>query len=274
MTSALTIYCLDEPRRYVEAKIMNQRTGRIRSSFVSYLFLGVLCMASFSGCTDTNFVPASKITSGKVTLSWNNVPGALSYNIYFDRAAKLTKLSGYRILNVSNPITVTDLVLGKTYYFGIAVVGESGESGILSEQSYTVTDKDGLINFGALTLESPKAATPPQAAGPQVETQPPPPPQPAAKATPGDIENQVKKEPVPDGQVTVTWDNVPKAVSYNIYWSHSPGVTRQNGKKIANVTNPYTFKGLERGKMYYFVVTAMAGSNESKESNELSFKAK
>jgi fibronectin type 3 domain-containing protein len=265
---------LDESQSFVEAKIMNQRAGRIRSPIASYFFVGVLCMASFSGCTDANFVPASKIASGKVTLSWNNVPGAMSYNIYFDRAAKLTKLSAYRILNVSNPITVTDLVLGKTYYFGIAVVGESGESGLLSVQSYTVTDKDGLINFGTLTPESPKATTPPQAAGPQVGIQPTPSPQAAGNNTPGDLNDQVKKEPVPEGQATVSWDNVPKADSYNIYWSHSPGVTRQNGKKIVNVTNPYTFESLERGKMYYFVVTAVAGSNESRESDELSFKAK
>ena len=224
---------------------MNQSAGRIRLSIALYFLAGMFCMASFVGCTDTNnIIPASKIASGKVTLSWNNLPGAISYNVYFDRTAGLTKLSSYRISNVSNPITVTDLVLGKTYYFGITVTGASGESGILGEKSYAVADKDGLVNFGDLIPES------------------------------QNLKSQVTKEQVPEGQVTVSWDNVPKAVSYNIYWSHSPGVTRQNGKKIVNVTNPYTFKGLERGKMYYFVVTAMAGSNESKESDELSFQAK
>jgi hypothetical protein len=38
--------------------------------------------------------------------------------------------------------------------------------------------------------------------------------------------------------------------------------------------NPYTIKGLERGKKYYMVVTAVGPSGESKESEELSFTAR
>jgi hypothetical protein len=135
----------------MEAKVMGQRADRIQLYIALYFLIGLWCMASFVGCTDTNIIPASKIHSGMVTLSWNNLPGAVSYNIYFDRTAGLTKFYGYKIPNASNPITITDLVLGKTYYFGITVAGESGESDILSEKSYTVTDKDGLINFGDLT---------------------------------------------------------------------------------------------------------------------------
>jgi YHS domain-containing protein len=51
-------------------------------------------------------------------------------------------------------------------------------------------------------------------------------------------------------------------------------VTKRNGKKIANATNPYTMKGLKRGKTYYFVVTAVNNSGESNESEELSFTLK
>ena len=71
------------------------------------------------------------------------------------------------------------------------------------------------------------------------------------------VKDQVPKEQVSEGQATLSWDNVPNAVSYNIYYSESPGVTKQNGKKIANVTSPYTIKGLKREKVYYFVVTAV-----------------
>ena len=224
---------------------MNQRGGCTRLSMALSFLTGMLCMVSFVGCTDTsNIIPASKLDSGKVTLSWNNFPGAISYNIYFDRTTGLTKLSSHRIPNALNPFTVTDLVLGTTYYFGITVSGESGESDILIQKPYTVADKEGVVNFGDLAPES------------------------------QNLKAQATKEQVPEGQVTLSWDNVPNAVSYNIYWRHSPGVTKQNGKKIANVTNPYTFKGLEGGKIYYFVVTALDNSKESKESDELSFKAK
>ena len=70
--------------------------------------------------------------------------------------------------------------------------------------------------------------------------------------------------------VTVSWDDVPGAVSYNIYWSDQPGVTKQNGTKIPNVKNPHKIAELKKGKKYYFVVTAVNASGESKESEELS----
>jgi fibronectin type 3 domain-containing protein len=74
-----------------------------------------------------------------------------------------------------------------------------------------------------------------------------------------------------DCKATVSWGNVRYADSYNIYYSDSPGVTKQNGKKIANVGNPFTFEGLQRGKTYYAVVTAVSTNGESKESEEMSF---
>ena len=71
--------------------------------------------------------------------------------------------------------------------------------------------------------------------------------------------------------VTLAWDHVPGASTYNLYWSDKPGVTRRNGVKIKNAENPYKFKDLTKGKKYYFVVTAVNASGESKESEEFSF---
>ncbi len=71
------------------------------------------------------------------------------------------------------------------------------------------------------------------------------------------------------GQVTLTWDKVPNATSYNVYWSESPGVNRHNGNKISNVKIPVTVTGLKRGTTYYFVVTEVNEFGESKESEEL-----
>lgn len=224
--------------------IMQHTAGRFPFSVGSYVLFGLMCIALFFGCADNHIIPANKLVSGKVTLSWDNIPGAVSYNIYFAGQSGLTKWNSNKITNASNPITVTDLAFGKTFYFGIAVVRESGESGILSEKSYTVTDQVGFIKFDGLM--------------------------PASQA----LKGQETKKQLPDGSVTLTWENVPDAVSYNIYWSESPGVTRRNGNKIANVTNPYTMKGLRSGKTYYFVVTAVSNSGESKESEELSFSVK
>ena len=71
-------------------------------------------------------------------------------------------------------------------------------------------------------------------------------------------------------EVTLSWDDVPYATSYNIYWSDKPGVTKKNGTKIPNVKNPHKITGLKKGEKYHFVVTAVDASGESKESEEIS----
>jgi hypothetical protein len=77
------------------------------------------------------------------------------------------------------------------------------------------------------------------------------------------------------GQVKLVWNEVPDATSYNVYWSKFPGVSRQNGNRISEIKNPTTtIKGLRPGDRYYFVVTAVKGTAESKESEELSFTVK
>jgi fibronectin type 3 domain-containing protein len=223
---------------------MEHEAGRLRLSLaVSYL-LCILCTAPFFGCANPNIVPAGKIARGNVTLSWNNAPGVVSYNIYFAGRAGMTKWNSSKIPNAANPITVSDLIPGKTYYFAITGVSESGESEILVEKSYTAADHGGFLDFGDLAPEA------------------------------RNLRGRATGEQAPRAPVTLAWDNVPNAVAYNIYWSESPGVTKQNGKKIANVTNPYTFKGLKQGQTYYVVVTAVGQSGESKESDELSFSVK
>jgi hypothetical protein len=71
--------------------------------------------------------------------------------------------------------------------------------------------------------------------------------------------------------ITLKWDDAPNATSYNLYWRTSPGVTKRNGKKIANIANPVKISGLNAGTTYYFVVTTIAGSRESVVSKEMSF---
>ena len=88
-----------------------------------------------------------------------------------------------------------------------------------------------------------------------------------AKAGPTEIKDSAETK-----QITLTWDGVPGADSYNVYWSQFPGVTRRNGNKISDIKSPRaTIKGLNPGKTYYFVVTTVKGSQESPESNEIPF---
>ena len=46
-----------------------------------------------------------------------------------------------------------------------------------------------------------------------------------------------------DQMVTIIWDTVPEANSYNIYWSNSPTVTADSNK-LSNVTCPVTHSPL------------------------------
>jgi outer membrane protein OmpA-like peptidoglycan-associated protein len=91
--------------------------------------------------------------------------------------------------------------------------------------------------------------------------------------------NQTSKNILPpsalkSGNVTLLWNKIPDATNYNIYMSKSPGVTKLSSFKIAGVTlNTFMITQLEPGKTYYFVVTVVNGSGESKESKELSYTA-
>lgn len=66
-----------------------------------------------------------------------------------------------------------------------------------------------------------------------------------------------------DNQVTVSWDNVTGAISYNIYYGTATGVTKTSGTKIAGVTSPNVKTGLLNATTYFFVVTAVNANGES-----------
>jgi uncharacterized protein YcfL len=133
--------------------------------------------------------------------------------------------------------SINQLELGRTYYFVVTVVNGSGESEESRELSYTaVADKIGLIYFKDLFDKS----------------------------------IQIHKSSTAEkGTVTIAWPKVPTAISYNIYWNDSPGITKHNGKKISNVKSPHTIEGLKRETTYYFVITAISEFGESEESEEL-----
>jgi outer membrane protein assembly factor BamB len=68
-------------------------------------------------------------------------------------------------------------------------------------------------------------------------------------------------------QVTLSWDAVAGATSYNIYWSTTAAnATMSAGTKIANVTSPFVHMGLTNDTTYYYVVTAVGPGGESQES--------
>jgi hypothetical protein len=224
---------------------MKRRSAGISLAIIVCFF----CFAMLAGCSGKSDIPpASVIQSGKVSVSWDEVPGAVAYNIYFGGSEGLTKWNCVKIPKAARPLTVTDLAWGKSYFFGLSAVTAAGEGEILVEREYAVNKAEGSVH---LTVpEAPKPA-----------------PMPPQKPVPQSSLN------AGDGKATLGWAGMPGATAYNLYISESPGVNRQNGRKIANVSNPHTLTGLTAGALYYVVVTAVSPTGESAESTELSFTA-
>jgi fibronectin type 3 domain-containing protein len=68
---------------------------------------------------------------------------------------------------------------------------------------------------------------------------------------------------VGDSQVSLSWNAVSGASSYNVYYSAATGVTPANGTKMTASSASATVTGLTNGTAYYFIVTAVNSAGES-----------
>lgn len=68
------------------------------------------------------------------------------------------------------------------------------------------------------------------------------------------------------GEVTLSWNSVAGAASYNLYWSTSADPTMGTATQIAGVASPYVHNNLTDGVTYYYFVTAVIGGLESQPS--------
>ncbi|HWE86137.1 MAG TPA: fibronectin type III domain-containing protein [Terracidiphilus sp.] len=75
---------------------------------------------------------------------------------------------------------------------------------------------------------------------------------------------------VGDGTVALKWNAVSDSFNYNVYYSKTSGVTTAATKVSAGSLTSLTVSGLTDGTAYYFVVTAINLSGESKLSTEIS----
>jgi hypothetical protein len=73
-----------------------------------------------------------------------------------------------------------------------------------------------------------------------------------------------------DGSVTISWDPVPGADDYVVYWSTAPGVTTGSSSLTATAGSAATHGGLVNGTTYWYAVTSRIGTvNESALSAEV-----
>ncbi|MFV2055943.1 MAG: putative Ig domain-containing protein, partial [Thiohalomonadales bacterium] len=74
-----------------------------------------------------------------------------------------------------------------------------------------------------------------------------------------------------DGQLSLSWDAVPGALAYNLYWSdQTSGQISQPNNKISNIQSPYTHIQLNNGTNYRYVLSAINDNGESSLSAEAS----
>lgn len=64
------------------------------------------------------------------------------------------------------------------------------------------------------------------------------------------------------GSAILTWDPVPNATEYNLYYRQGSSVTPADGIKLRGVNSPRTVVGLQGGTPYAFIVTAVFSGTE------------
>jgi|GEM_PF-2419101 len=178
---------------------------------------------------------------GQATISWDTVSGATSYNLYMASVSGMTK-SNYGFL--------ADGMKHES------VTSPFTHIGLTNGKTYyfVVT----AVNANGESSESSEVSATPVLSG----TAPPAPT--GVVVTPS------------DGQVTISWNPVSDATSYNLYMASVSGVNKNNYNSLTDgmiheaVTSPFTHTGLTNGKTYYFVVTAVNTHGESVESAQVS----
>jgi len=168
--------------------------------------------------------------AGQVTISWNAVSNATSYNLYYATTSGVTTASGTKISNVTGPYVQAGLAAGTTCYYIVTAVNSAGESIALSQASASTT---------------------------AAQTVPTAPAVPTVPAVPSGV--------IATGgtrQVTLSWNTVSTATSYNVYYATTSGVTTANGTKLANTTTPGVQAGLTAATTYYYIVTAVNSVGE------------
>jgi photosystem II stability/assembly factor-like uncharacterized protein len=77
-----------------------------------------------------------------------------------------------------------------------------------------------------------------------------------------------------NGQATVNWDRIVGASAYVLYAAHESGLRTQNwygkagGRRVPVAAPPFTLTGLQNGRIYRFVVSAVIGGAEGPGSRQ------
>ena len=171
----------------------------------------------------------------EVTVTWDAVAGAAGYIAYY-----YTSFANYGTSpeTTNNSYTFTGLTNGQTYVFWVQALD--------SDDNTTTGDSSSSFVYQAIPSLYPPLSAP---------------------TNPAVIDNH-------NGHITVEWDTMSGATSYNIYIAPAKGVTKLMGQVTNIVNEAATLKQAAEANLkngtYYIVVTAVNANGESAESREVS----
>ena len=166
-----------------------------------------------------------------VTLTWNSVPGAVSYSIEVENTSNNTTPFSFTVTVATNPYKITGLVPGKQYKFKVRANCANGHG-----------DWSGWLPFNSTT----------GAAGSSSGN--------GACATPTGL--TATTDPT-TGAVTLNWNASTGALSYQLEIENASG-NNTPFKAVANATTTtYTVTGLLAAKNYKFKVRAVCTGGHS-----------
>ncbi|MFH1830207.1 MAG: hypothetical protein ABH871_05475 [Pseudomonadota bacterium] len=212
---------------------------------LSFVLASSFSFASCGGGSGSSTNPSLVAPSGlsatagdaKVTLEWNAVDGADSYVLYWDTTAGITKT----ITKASQSIEATTssyvhegLTNATTYYYAIAAKNSAGEGDLSAEVS--ATPQLGLSDNADSVPGAPQGLA--IAAG--------------------------------NKQLSLDWDAVDGATSYNIYWNITAGINADTPNRETSTADNYVHIDLSNLNTYFYRVAAVNAAGEGTLSEEKS----
>ncbi|MCL1947504.1 MAG: fibronectin type III domain-containing protein [Chitinivibrionia bacterium] len=167
---------------------------------------------------------ASGQSSSSIRISWNQVSGATSYNVY---RSTTSSTSGFTkvgtVSSTSTSYTDTGLSSNQTYYYRVSAVNNCGESALSSDYD--------LASTICTTINAPA---------------------------------NVSAQALSSRSIKISWNPVDGATSYNVYYCTTANGTYQKRGSTSSSTTSYTDDyGLSPATPYFYKVTAVSSCGES-----------
>lgn len=181
---------------------------------------------------------SAKGGDGQVTVSWDPVANATSYDLYYATKSSVAEeedsedANAKQVKNVTSPFVLNGLAPNTTYFLMLRALNNNRRSAPSAEVSATTSS----VTPAPTIPDAPTGVT-------------------ASGGT---------------KQTTLSWPAVSGATSYNLYWSTTSGVTIANGTKISDVSSPAVQTGLSDNTTYFYIVTAQNSAGESAASVQVS----